>query len=375
MAFDRRSFLKLGGVGIAGIAFAPLLNGCEEFTVTPLNDGVGTTFVTPSDLFFVQNGGQGSISGWTRPSLNEATWGLTIEGFQPGDVATPLVVTYADILEAARSGAEVTILKTIQCVLESPLRLTPTGFMGNAYWTGVPLKYFLDRAGIASSVKKLLFFGADGFTNNITMARVTDAESLGLAQPLLAYRMNGAPLTPDHGYPVRLLIQEGYGYKNVKWLTKVQATKFEVEFGTYQDQGFNDSGIINVNSRSTNVHEGTVVAPGAVEISGYAVSGYGPITNVDVRINNGAFAPAEIVPLSEITATETLPASIRQLAEATPYPYRAVWTKWRFRWNAPAGEHTVAVRATDSTGTAQPEVDDNIFDGQTGIARYNVTVR
>jgi hypothetical protein len=118
-----------------------------------------------------------------------------------------------------------------------------------------------------------------------------------------------------------------------------------------------------------------VVAPGAVEISGYAVSGYGPITNVDVRINNGAFAPAEIVPLSEITATETLPASIRQLAEATPYPYRAVWTKWRFRWNAPAGEHTVAVRATDSTGTAQPEVDDNIFDGQTGIARYNVTVR
>lgn len=373
MDLDRRTFLKLGGAGILGVTFASLASGCEEYIVTPLGEN-GSTFLTPVDQFFVQNGGQGAIAGWTRPTLSTATWELKIEGFQPGDVTTPLTIRYSDLEEAARAGREITILKTIQCVLESPLRLTPTGFMGNAYWTGIPLDYFLDRAGLASTVKQLLLFGADGFTNNIKMSRITSPEA-GLVQPLLVYRMNGAPLTPDHGFPVRLIVQEGYGYKNVKWIDKIQATKFEADFGTYQDQGFADDGVIRTNSRSTTIREGGTLAAGNVEITGFAVSGSAPVSTVEVRIDDGPFRAAEVVPLSEITAAEPVPAAVKQIADGTPYPYRAVWTKWRFRWDAPAGNHVVSVRATDAANNQQPEIDDNIFDGQTGIARYNVTVR
>jgi DMSO/TMAO reductase YedYZ molybdopterin-dependent catalytic subunit len=367
--------MKIGGAGIAGVAFASLLAGCEEYVVTPLGETTATPFLTPVDRFFVQNGGQGSLEGWTRPALTEAAWSLRIEGFAASDVATPLVITFKDLMDAAAAGEEITILKTIQCVLESPLRLTPTGFMGNAYFTGVPLKYFLDKAGLAPSVKRLIFYGADEFVNNIKIERVANAEADGLIQPLLAYRMNGTPLTDDHGYPVRLVIQEGFGYKNVKWLTKIVATKFDVESGTYQDQGFVDDGVIRVNSRSTTIREGTTIPRGPVEISGFAVSGYAPIAKVEVRIDGGAFQEATMVSLEEIRAGEQIPASIAQIAAGQPYPYRAVWTKWRFTWDALAGDHTVAIRATDAAGNAQPDTDTDVHDGQTGVTRYHVVIR
>ncbi|HVZ38262.1 MAG TPA: molybdopterin-dependent oxidoreductase [Candidatus Kapabacteria bacterium] len=374
MGIDRRTFMKLGGAGIVGVAFASLVNGCEDYSVTPLGAS-GAPFLTPIDLFFVQNGGQGSITQWAQPSLTQDTWQLKIEGFAAGDVGNPMTITYNDVVTAAQAGNEVTILKTIQCVLESPLKLTPTGFMGNAYWTGVPLKFFLDKAEVNPAVLRLLFYGADGFTNNITYDRIINGDAQGLLQPLLVYKMNGIPLTPDHGHPIRLIVQEGYGYKNVKWLTRIQATKFDVAFGTYQDQGYVDDGIISVNSRSTVIREGAALSAGKVEISGYAVSGSAPVNRVEIRIDGGSYQAAEIVPLSELSAETPLPATIKQITDSTPFPFRSVWTKWRFVWDAPAGNHAVSVRATDAAGNAQPEVDGNPFDGKTGVTTYNVTVR
>lgn len=375
MPLDRRSFLKLGGAGILGVSLSSLLSGCEEYIITPIGSGGAAPYITPVDLFFVQNGGQGSISGWSRPTLAMESWELRIEGLAPDDASNPLTITFQDLMESAAAGEKLTVLKTIQCVLESPLRLTPTGFMGNAYWTGVPLKYFLDQAGLSDRVKRILFYGADEFTNNVTLERVMNAEADGLLPPLLVYEMNGQPLTHEHGFPVRLIVEEGFGYKNVKWLTKVQATKFDVEFGTYQDQGFVDDGVIRVNSRSTVIREGATISAGPVEISGYAVSGYAPIAAVEVRIDGGAFERAEIVPLADIRAEGGLPETIEQIAEGDPYPYRAVWAKWRYRWNAPAGNHEVAIRATDTLDNTQPDVDTSVHDGQSGITKYNITVR
>jgi DMSO/TMAO reductase YedYZ molybdopterin-dependent catalytic subunit len=374
MSIDRRTFIKLGGAGVAGVAFASLLAGCEEYIVTPIGTTDATTFITPVDRFFVQNGGQGSIEGWTRPTLSQGSWTLNIDGFNPGDAATPLVVTYNDLLDAASAGHEITMLKTIQCVLESPLRLTPTGFMGNAYWTGVPLNYFLDKAGLSDKVKRVLLYGADGFTNNLTIDRLKNGAAQGLIEPLLVYRMNGAPLSDEHGFPVRLIVQEGFGYKNVKWITKVVATKFDVEFGTYQDQGFVDDGVIRVNSRSTTIREGSTIPAGPTEITGFAVSGFAPVLKVEIRIDDGPYRDATIVGLEEIAQMEGLPSSIEQFATGLPFPFRAVWSKWRFTWDAPGGEHTIYVRATDALGNLQPEQDTFVSDGQTGVARYTVKV-
>jgi DMSO/TMAO reductase YedYZ molybdopterin-dependent catalytic subunit len=356
------------------VAFAPLIAGCESYTVESLGDTASTPFLTPTDRFFVQNGGQGSIDGWTAPSLTRESWEMKIEGFQNGDVAAPLTIRYADLMAARDAGSEITILKTLGCVLESPLRLTPTGYMGNAYWTGVPLKLFLDRAGLNPGIMRLLVFGADDFSNNIVMERITKSDEQGLIQPLLVYQMNGQPLTPEHGFPVRLIMQEGFGYKNVKWINRIVATRNDFESGTYQDQGFVDDGIMRVTSRSTNVREGTTLTSGMVEISGFAVSGFAPVKGVEVSIDNGPFAPAEIVSLGEIQQSESLPPSIEQIRAKLPFPYRGVWARWRFAWSAPAGKHRIAIRAADAAGNVQPDVDRDLYDGQTGVTTYEVTV-
>jgi DMSO/TMAO reductase YedYZ molybdopterin-dependent catalytic subunit len=219
-----------------------------------------------------------------------------------------------------------------------------------------------------------LAIGPDGFENNIVIDRITNADAEGLMQPLLVYRMNGQPLTRDHGFPVRLVVQESFGYKNIKWISRVRATIQDDEFGTYQDQGFVDDGLIRVNSRAGNIYEGISLPSGTVAINGFAVSGYAPIDRVEISIDGGAFQPASIVTLDEIQESEALPPTIRQLADKLSYPFRGVWAQWRYQWNAPAGTHTVAIRAVDKAGNAQPDVDDNIFDGQTGVTRYRVIV-
>lgn len=373
MSFDRRTFLRLSGIGVVGVQFASLLGGCEEFSVTPLGNSEAP-FLTPDDAFFVQNGGEGSISGWTRPALTESDWRLRITDLVTPPTPTELAtVTFDDLM--ALKAREITILKTIQCILESPLKTTPTGFMGNAYWTGIPLSAVLERVTIRPTIKRLLFYGADGFYNNIRIGRMTNAAADGLFEPLLVYRQNGKPLSADHGHPVRLIIQERYGYANVKWLTEIRATTFDLEtFGTYQQQGFVDDAFMRVNSRSVNMRDGITLAAGPIEITGYAVSGKGAIGAVEVSVDGGPFTPAGIVTLEEITERESLSPIIRQITDGSSYPWMGVWTKWRFRWEATRGTHTIAVRATDSAGNIQPATDTNVFDGQNEIPLYSITI-
>lgn len=374
MSIDRREFMKLGGVGVAGVLFIPLLEGCESHVITPLREPADTPFLTPISQFFEQNGGEGAIQGWTRPSFGSAEdWSLVIR-----EGNTDKLTVRWDMLNAAAATESVTFLKTIECVLQSRVRVTATGYTGNAYWTGVPLKHFLDQSGIdyspSSRVKRFFLTGADGFTNNIKPERITNAEAMGLEQPLLVFQMNGRPLPEKHGFPVRLIIQEGYGYKNIKWLTEVQAVNFDLDFGTYQDQGYVDDGIIRTNSRSTSVFEGSEIPAGRTLITGFALSGYAPIEKVEISIDGGAVQTAEIIPLDEIGNEETLPPTISQLAEGLPYPFRAVWTPWRLEWEATEGNHTIAIRAYDAEGNFQPDTDSAISDGQTGVTTYRVNV-
>ncbi len=335
-------------------------------------------FLTPPEQFFIQNGGEGSITGWEQPTYASANdWSMKILDLNGGELLT---VTYDDVLAAAQQNPDlkISLLKTIQCVLESPVRLTATGFTGNAYWTGIPLQYFLDQAGLdysaSSSVKRFVLTGADGFQNNIKVGRITQSEEDGLIQPLLVYEMNGQPLPQEGGFPIRLIIQEGLGYKNVKWLTEVRPIRFDVAIGTYQDQGFVDDGIMRVSSRSTSLSEQISLPAGTIEITGFALSGFGSITEVAVQIDGGDFMPAEIIPLEEIQDEASLPPTILQLQSDQEYPFQSVWTPWRFRWEATSGNHVVAIRATDSANNVQPEVDNDIKDGQTGITTYDVSI-
>jgi DMSO/TMAO reductase YedYZ molybdopterin-dependent catalytic subunit len=368
---DRRSFLKLGGVGLAGIAFAPIIGGCDSPTQPPFTLEGFTPFITPTNQFYVQHGGRDTIPGWTMPDIARNDWELTIRG----SVATPMSIRIGDIEAAAAAGQKRTILKTMRCVLDSHLRPGSNGWTGNAYWTGVPLRHFLDLAGLdRANTARINFTGYDGFLNNVTLERFGESD-LGDMELLLVYQMNGEPLRREHGAPVRLVMLETFGYKSIKWLKDVNVSIHDRVVGTYQREGFVDDGVIRVTSRSENFAENIAIAPGAVEITGHALSGAGKITAVEVSIDNGPFQAAEIEPRERVLNGLPLPPDIVQLQSRDNYPIRGVWTKWRFRrWNATVGTHTVAIRASDASGATQTFGDVEIKDGLTGIARYSVTV-
>ena len=368
---DRRAFLKIGGAGLFGIAFSPLLGGCRTGPTEPAFTQAGfTPFITPVNRFYLQYGGRDTIAGWQMPEIDRAAWQLKLTG----ELTTPMTISWSDLQAAARAGHERTILKTMRCVLDSHVRPGATGWTGNAYWTGVPLRHFLDAAGLdRANAKRLVFTGADRFSNNITLERYGLADR-GEMDPLLVYEMNGESLTREHGGPVRLIILEGYGYKNIKWLTEVNAYLFNRPTGQYQREGFVDDGVMRVASRSENLSEPITLAQGLVEITGFAVSGAAAISRVEVSIDDAPYVAARIDPYEEVLGSTPLPSDILQLASRDSYPFRGVWTKWRYRWQAPAGEHTVAIRATDLEGNTQPEDDIEIQDGQTGVVRYTVTV-
>ena len=376
MEKDRRNFLKLTGTGIAGIFILPMIQGCESHVITPLVQPKAEPFITPINQFFLQNGGQGAIQGWSQPVFNSANdWSLVVKHGN-NTVATITWDTLMSIV-SAEPNEEITLLKTIECVLQSDVRTSATGFSGNAYWTGIPLRKVLEGIDLTASspVETFLLTAADGFTNNIQIARIRDAATAGLVEPLLVYKMNGEPLPPEHGFPVRLIIQEGYGYMNMKWLTEIQAVDFPIQdFGTYQEQGFFDGGLLSVNSRATSLFNEIQVPSGSLTIFGFALSGAAPIDKVEVSIDGSSPEAAEIISLDELQASSILPPNIKQILDGEEYPFRAVWTPWRYTWEAKRGDHQVAIRAFDKAGNSQPDVDDNIDDGQNRLTTYRVIV-
>lgn len=372
---SRRSFLRTVGIGIVGISLTPLLDGCETNSVQPLTSGSDFPFLTPLADLYVQNGMQASQANWQQPAIDGASWSLTVDGNVAGVVANPKTFTLADINTLASSNA-VSFLKTLQCVYDAPLMSSATGLTGNAYWTGIPLKLLLDQVGIDfSKAKRVRFHGADGFNNNLLISRLYGSQPANLLSPMLVTGMNGDTLSAQHGYPVRLIVPEMFGFKNIKWLMRVEVTDQDTVYGTYQDAGFFDDGTLGVNSRMTRPLNNMKINAGAYQLSGFALAGAAGLQTVEVSIDGDVWQAAEIVPIEEITSTENLPANaIEQIKNSMAFPYRGVWVKWRYQWNAPAGAHTLAVRATDAVGNTQPAMDTDVSNGTNGIVTVNVTV-
>lgn len=367
--YTRRTFVHRAGQVAVGLAILPLA-GCEENIVEPRREGINLSFLIPTDTFYVQHGGEAAVEGWPGvPTIDRDAWTLTIDGL----VGSPLTLRFSDI--EAVMDQSVTMLKTMRCITDTT---AVPGLIGTATWTGVPLRLFLDRAGVdRSQTRRLRFFGRDGFTNNLTMDLVYGPRPDELVEPLLVYAMNGEPLTPVHGFPVRLLVHELYGYKNVKWLERIEATSSDEVFGSYQEVlGFVDDGVMRVVNKVTNPLRGQMLSAGAFTIAGYALSGFAGIARVEVAIDDDPFTEADILSLDEIVAAQ--PDLQRALQLRAPdrfsYPYRGVWALWRFNWMATPGEHTIRVRATDGTGTTQSNTDPDPTDGLNPIFELTVTV-
>ena len=303
------------------------------------------------------------------PEVSSADWSLRIDGL----VDNPITITFADLMDAA-SEAEVTVVKTMRCIIDSTFI---PGLIGTATWTGVPLRRFLDQAGVdLGQTQRFRLYASDNFNNNIRRDEVYGEVPLGGFEPMLVYAMNGEPLTPEHGFPVRLLVHNLYGYKNLKWIERIEASASDEVFGTYQDAfGFTDDAEVRVINKITNPLGGQNIPAGDFRVFGYALSGADGIERVEVSIDDGPFEAARIVPLGEVIAANPGLRNALQFANTDrfSYPFRNVWALWEFDWNATPGPHTLRLRATDRAGNTQEPTDFDPTDGNNPQFVINVT--
>ena len=360
----RREFIVSGGTALTALA---LLNASRAFAYTsrpgesvvpwldelppnPVPEVIKNqlvwedldSWITPNAKFF-------SIAHFNRPTIDASTWKLEING----SVKTPMTLTLADI--KARPRQEVTF--TIECSGNDGLPFF-NGGIGNAVWAGTPLAPILKEAGVIENGIEVVFWGTDegeitrpddvkfkqNFARSMTLTDAMDAKNI------LCYEMNGAPLPPDNGFPLRLIAPGWYGVANAKWLKRIEV----------RDQRFENQfmGRDYVTLREED-HDGETVwvetsvgrallksAPARVthEGSNYRVVGVAwgaPIDRVEVKIDDGPWTPAAI-----------------DHSEEAEY----AWKVWSLDWpDAQPGDHTITSRAIDTSGLVQPAMDDPII--------------
>ncbi len=309
------------------------------------------------------------------PAANADNWRVAVRGA----VRSPLELS----LDAIRKLPARTQRVTLECAGNGRSLFTPRrqsmpwgeGGVGTAEWTGTPLRHVLEQAGLAADAVEFVFGGTDAgvdrgqvmpYERSLTIAQAMDDDVM------LVWAMNGAPLLPQHGYPLRLIVPGWYGMASVKWLDRIEAVT--TPFQGYQQRGTyifrksaDDPGIPCTHMRIKSMMappglpvwywRSRLVERGAVEISGRAwVGGGGTIAKVAFGCN-GVWQDATLDP----------PVA------GAPY----AWRRWHTIWNAEPGEHVLSCRATDADGNSQPDTpawDIGGF-GNNAIQRVNVTVR
>lgn len=283
------------------------------------------------------------------PLIDPLSWRVQVGG----SVTRPLELSLEDLKALPR----VTIPVTLECAGNGRARLNPRPIsqpwlneaVGTALWTGTPLAGVLDKASLRSSTVEIVFTGTD---HGIEKGHEHDyARSLKLVDALrreviLAYEMNGRPLEPQHGFPLRLLVPGWYGMTHVKWLTRIEAVTepfvgYQQRIAYYYRNGADDPGqpVQRILARALMSPPGfpdfltrhRIVERGPGAVKGRAWCGSAPITRVELGVD-GAWWDAEL--------------------EAPLGPY--AWRRWSCRWEAAPGEHVLACRATAEDGTTQP---------------------
>ncbi len=303
--------------------------------------------ITPNELFFVRNH-------YDTPEIDASTWRLSVEGC----VERPKCLGLDDL----KSMPKVSVESVIECAgngrasLDKPVEglQWACGAVGNAVWSGVSVRTVLESVGLAEHAVDLAFEGADkgkvqrppAPCGEVAYARSIPRDLALSGLPILAYEMNGEPLAPAHGFPVRLIVPGWYGAASVKWVIRMVALDHPFG-GYYQTSDYSYWQVTNglpelkpigpmpVKSLIARPVEGASLSTGErVEICGAAWTGTGEVVGVEISVDGG---------LSWNEAKLTTPGA------------PGSWRLWSWEWDVdgPSGHRTILSRARDSQGRVQ----------------------
>jgi len=301
--------------------------------------------VTPVGLHYL-------LTHYDIPVVDPRAWRLEVNGL----VERSLSLSLEDI----RAQPAVEVVSTMECAGNGRAHVEPhvvsqpwlLEAIGTARWRGTPVAGLLEEAGVRDGAVEVLFTGLDrgveGGEEQAYARSLPLAETLG-GDMLLAYEINGVPLPPQHGFPLRLLVPGWYGMTSVKWLARI--TVLDAPFDGYQmrhsyrlrqEEDEDGKPLSRMQVRALMVPPGIpeflsrarVVPAGECVLEGRAWSGVAEIAGVEVSADGG-----ETWSVAELEA-ESLG--------------RWAWRSWRFVWDAKPGDFEVCCRARDAAGNVQP---------------------
>jgi DMSO/TMAO reductase YedYZ molybdopterin-dependent catalytic subunit len=349
---DRRKFLTAAGVAIGGSAVVGYagrtlgessnVNAARNAVVLPTPSGspavspvgsevAGLTYAVGNDDFYRID------TALIVPRIDPNAWQLKIFG----RVSKPITITFADLLKRPMIERYV----TLSCVSNE----VGGDLVGNAKWLGVALKDILDEVGVDPLADQMVSRSDDGFSAGTPTAAILDGRDA-----MIAIGMNGQPLPIEHGFPARLVVPGLYGYVSAtKWVTQIELTTF-ADFDAYWvPRGWSQQAPIKTESRIDKPRAGSITA-GQNVIAGVAWAPHRGISKVEVQVDKG---PWQTATLAEVASVDT-------------------WRLWSLPWNAPKGDHTLTVRATDNAGATQTSTEAPPEpDGATGWHSIGVTAK
>lgn len=289
--------------------------------------------VTPNDQFYkVQKS-------FTIPAIDPSTWSMSVGGL----VANPRTYTTQELLQMSSKEQ----FHTLECVSNK----VGGGLIGNALWSGVPLKQVLEDAGVQPQATWVEFKSADNYLVGVPLNKAMQDAAL------LALFMNGERLPADHGFPVRALVPGLYGMMNPKWIDEINLVDREV-VGYWQDQGWTNDGRIRLTTILSlipmDARDGVPTTVGGV-----AFAGDRTITRVQVSDDDGdSWHEAEIKDRLDDNA----------------------WTLWSYEWTPPrSGKVRLTARAWEVVDGVEVVQDaahmDPFPSGASGYDTYDVMVQ
>jgi DMSO/TMAO reductase YedYZ molybdopterin-dependent catalytic subunit len=301
--------------------------------------------LTPNPEFFV-------FHQTTAPAVALESWKLHVVGC----IERPATLTLADLGRIAGPRQELEF--TLECAGNLPRPEIMNGQVGNARWSGFRLAALLNHCGVTSEAREVIFFGADQVRDSAGVpfgphARSVFIQDILNSDAILATHMNGEPLSPEHGFPLRLILPGWYGMTQIKWLSRIELIDRRFE-GAHMSRNYHtlqahpgdgrDPLVLEISISKTRLksvigrvsrrrHQGSWI----YRVAGAAWGGAAPIDRVEVQVDEEPWRTAEI----------------------NERRGRYAWLLWSCDvLRLSPGRHRLTSRAVDLHGTAQPTVEE-----------------